>query len=204
MGDIEHIVLDVGNVLIHWDVEIPFRRLIPDAEQRSWFLTNICTPQWNLEQDRGRNWHDAEAVLIEQYPHEETNIRAFRKYWHEMIEHAVDDTFSILENLVQTGHDVTLLTNFSDDTFPQAVETHPQLALARGVTVSADVGLLKPDPAIYEHHTTAFDLKPQACLFFDDSTKNVDGARNCGWQAEQFTSANLMLADLKRHGISVE
>ena len=51
---IDHIVFDIGRVLIHYDPEIPFRRLIPDEAERTRFLAEVCTPDWNLEQDRGR------------------------------------------------------------------------------------------------------------------------------------------------------
>ncbi len=36
--EIRHIVFDLGNVLLDWDPEIPYRRLIPDEEKRRWFL----------------------------------------------------------------------------------------------------------------------------------------------------------------------
>ncbi|MEM1377321.1 MAG: HAD family phosphatase, partial [Pseudomonadota bacterium] len=51
---IRHIVFDIGQVLIHYDPERPFKRLIPDAAKRAWFMENVCTSAWNIEQDRGR------------------------------------------------------------------------------------------------------------------------------------------------------
>jgi 2-haloacid dehalogenase len=68
MQTIRHIVFDIGHVLIHYDPELPFKRIIPDDEKRRWFLANVCTPQWNIEQDRGRSWADAEAELITAHP----------------------------------------------------------------------------------------------------------------------------------------
>ena len=48
---------------------------------------------------------------------------------------------------------MTLLTNFAADTFREAQRRFPFLAESRGVTVSGEVRLIKPDPAIYAHHT---------------------------------------------------
>lgn len=203
MPEIKHIVFDVGRVLIHWDPEIPYRHLIPDENERQHFLVNICTPEWNVEQDRGREWADAENQLIEQYPEKETQIRGFRKHWTEMIYGALDDSVVIMKSLIDKRMDVTLLTNFNQETFPLAKEKFPFLKLPRGETVSGEIGLIKPDLAIYQHHTTTHGLDPAACLFFDDSQKNIDGARNAGWQAELFTDAAKMQADLIKHGISV-
>ena len=201
--EIRHIVFDIGKVLIHYDPEIPFRRLIPDEERRRWFFANICTHEWNLEQDRGRGWPEAEALLIADYPSEAEMIRAFRKHWHEMVSHHYADSVAIMEKLIDRGHDVTMLTNFSADTFAEAKERFPFLKLPRGVTVSGEVGLIKPDRAIYNLHASTFGLEPAATLFIDDSGKNVDGAIAAGWQAVLFEGAAGLEADLRRLGVGV-
>lgn len=203
MSEIRHIVFDIGKVLIHYDPEIPFRRLIPDAERRRWFLENVCTHEWNLEQDRGRTWEEAEAELLAVHPDEETNIRAFRRYWHEMVSHAYEDSVEILEGLLDAGHDVTMLTNFAADTFVEARARFPFLNRPRGVTVSGEVGVIKPDRAIYELHADTFDLVPAATLFIDDSPKNVEGAKAAGWQSVLYTGTDALRNDLRALGITV-
>lgn len=201
MTEIRHIVFDIGKVLIHYDPELPFRRLIPDPARRAWFLSEVCSPAWNVEQDRGRPWREAEALLIERHPGEEELIRAFRRHWHEMVPHAYEDSVAQLERLVAAGHDVTMLTNFAADTFAEARMRFPFLALARGVTVSGEVGLLKPDAAIYRLHAERFGLTPAATLFIDDSAKNVEGARAAGWRAVPFSDARTLASDLAACGL---
>jgi len=200
---IEHIVFDIGKVLIHYDPDIPFSRLIPDEAERKWFFENVCTHDWNIEQDRGRTWADAEALLIEVHPDREEHIRAFRKHWHEMVSHAYDDSVAIMEGLIADGQDVTMLTNFASDTFREAQVRFPFLTKPRGVTVSGDVGLIKPDIAIYETHTKSFDLNPAATIFIDDSAPNVEGAKAAGWDAVLFTGADKLRADLAARGVRV-
>ncbi|MEC9247117.1 MAG: HAD family phosphatase [Pseudomonadota bacterium] len=203
MSEIRHIVFDIGRVLIHYDPEIPYRRLIPDDAQRRWFLENVCTGDWNIEQDRGRRWEDAEALLIAEHPQEEENIRGFRRHWHEMVPYAYDDSVAMLETLIDAGHDVTMLTNFAADTFAEARERYTFLNRPRGVTVSGEVGLLKPDRAIYDIHVESFGLEPAATLFIDDSEKNVEGARDAGWQAVHFSGAEKLRSDLADYGLAV-
>lgn len=65
---IRHIVFDIGKVLIHYDPNLPFSRIIPDAAERAAFFATVCTHEWNLEQDRGRSWPEGEAVLVAQFP----------------------------------------------------------------------------------------------------------------------------------------
>jgi len=201
MTDIKHIVFDIGRVLIHYDPNIPFSRLIPDEEKRRWFFQNVCTDAWNLEQDRGRSWADAEALLIADHPDQEEMIRAFRKHWHEMVSHSYEDSVALMRRLIAAGHDVTMLTNFNSDTFAQARTLFPFFAEPRGVTVSGDIALIKPDKAIYDRHTADFGLDPASTVFIDDSQKNVEGARAAGWQAIHFTSAEQLETDLRELGV---
>ncbi|MDN5928402.1 MAG: HAD family phosphatase [Hyphomicrobiales bacterium] len=203
MNEIRHIVFDIGKVLIHYDPELPYRRLIPNDEKRRRFFTEICTPEWNIEQDRGRSWEEAEALLIADHPDEAENIRGFRLNWHEMVPHAYEGSVAIMEALVEQGHDVTMLTNFASDTFVEARERYTFLQKPRGVTVSGDIRAIKPDRAIFDHHISAFGLEPEATLFIDDSAPNIEGARAAGWNAVLFTDAETLRKDLARYGIEV-
>ena len=203
MTEIRHIVFDGGRVLVHYDPHQAYHHLLPIAAERETFLRDVCSTEWNIEQDRGRSWEDAEAEAIARHPDKHELIRAFRKNWHLMVSHEYPESIAILRGLIANGHDVTLLTNFASDTFREAQRRFPALAESRGVTVSGEVRLIKPDPAIYEHHTRSFAPTPSATLFFDDSPKNIEAARNHGWNAELFTSAAQMRDDLGRYGISV-
>jgi 2-haloacid dehalogenase len=201
--DIRHIVFDIGRVLIHYDPHIPYSRLIPDDAERNWFFANVCTHDWNLEQDRGRKWEDAESLLIAEFPEREEHIRYFRKFWHEMVSHAYVESVAIMETLIADGRDVTMLTNFAADTFREARKLFPFLEIPRGVTVSGEIGLIKPDIAIYEKHAGDFGLDPARTLFIDDSMPNVEGARLAGWNAIHFTDPEKLKSDLAAHGIAL-
>ncbi|MBZ5761102.1 MULTISPECIES: HAD family hydrolase [Rhizobium] len=200
---IQHIVFDIGKVLIHYDPDLPFARVIPDEAERNWFFANVCTHEWNIEQDRGRTWQEAEDLLIAEHPERAEQIRAFRKHWHEMVPHHYEDSVAITEKLIAEGRDVTLLTNFASDTFREAQERFPFLTKTRGVTVSGDIKLIKPDVAIYETHAKSFGLDPASTLFIDDSLANVEGAKAAGWNAVHFTGADKLRADLATFGIEV-
>lgn len=203
MTPVKHIVFDIGQVLIHYDPDVALRSVIPDAAERKWFFDNVCTHEWNIEQDRGRKWADAEALLIADFPDREHQIRAFRQNWHQMITHSIDDSVVIMRQLIADGHDVTMLTNFASDTLREAWQRFPFLTESRGVTISGDIGLIKPDKAIYDHHVATFGVEPAATLFIDDSAKNVAGAQAAGWQSVQFIDPQTLRADLNRLGIRV-
>ena len=202
MNTIRHVVFDLGQVLIRWDPEGPYRRLIPDPEARRRFMAEVCTHDWNLEQDRGRSWREAEDVLIAVHPGQADLIRAFRAHWWEMIPGAIEANVAILEDLIAGGADVTALTNWAADTYAEAEERFSFLTKFRAVTVSGRVRLVKPDPAIYRHHAETHGLAPENTLFFDDNPDNVAGARALGWNAEQYVSTDTLIADLRRYGLA--
>ena len=206
MTKIEHIVFDVGKVLVHWDPELVYLNLIPDAEERNHFLSRICSPEWNAEQDRGRDWGEAEDLLIAEHPEKADLIRAYRGDWIKSIPHAYDDIVSLFHDLITAGHDITLLTNFNQHTFLEAKEKFGFLNRARGETVSGLVKLIKPDPEIYAHHTRAHELNPAQTVFIDDSAHNIDSARAYGWQAIHFAGvegAPKLRSALNDHGIDI-
>jgi 2-haloacid dehalogenase len=202
MTEIRHIVFDVGKVLVHYDPHQAYYELIPSASEREAFLRDVCSSAWNIEQDRGRSWEDAEAEALARHPDKHELIRAFRKNWHLMVSHEYPESIAIFRTLIANGHDVTLLTNFAKDTFREAQRRFPALAESRGVTVSGEVRLIKPDPAIYEHHTRSFALTPSATLFIDDSPVNIEAARGFGWNAEIFTDVERLRDDFRRYGIA--
>jgi len=204
MDPIRHIVFDIGRVLIHYDPDIPYSRLIPDQQERKWFFENLCTSDWNLEQDRGRSWQDAEALLISDHPDHAENIRAFRRHWHEMVSHHYPDSVAIMEELIDGGYDVTMLTNFAADTFQEARKRFPFFNRPRGVTVSGEIGLIKPDREIYEKHAADFGLTPSATIFIDDNAKNVEAAIAAGWQALLFTDAPTLRRELFARGVKLK
>ncbi|KQT88086.1 HAD family phosphatase [Aurantimonas sp. Leaf443] len=198
---IEHVVFDIGRVLIAWDPHLAYRDSLPDPSERTAFLTEICSPAWNHEQDRGRPWKAAEAELVARHPDREALIRLYRANWLAMVPHAFEESVAILRALAAGGTDVTLLTNFAPDTFAEAERRFPVLRETRGVTVSGRVGLVKPDRAIFDLHAARFGLDPAATLFVDDSPANVAGAIAAGWQAVPFTDAASLRRDLEARGL---
>jgi HAD superfamily hydrolase (TIGR01509 family) len=203
MTEIRHIVFDIGNVLVRWERDRPYREIIPDPAERKRFLDEVCTMEWHITLDEGVGIDQAIAELTEKFPHEAELIRAYKSRWLDSIPGAIDGTVEILQALVAEGRDVTALTNFNQDLFRITVDAYPFLSLFRGVTVSGEARMTKPDPAIYAHHAEAFGLVPSATLFFDDSPPNVAAARAAGWNAEVFEGPEGMREDLGRYGIAV-
>lgn len=195
------VVFDVGNVLLRWDARLIYSALIPDPERLDWFMQNVCTMAWNIEQDRGRSWEEAVASLVARHPEWEREIRAYDERWHDSIPHAIADSVAVLEELKGQGEKVYAITNFSREKWAECLIRFPFLQSFDGVVVSAHERLLKPDRAIYEVLLGRYGLEAGACIFVDDSEKNILGARDVGMRALHFVEPIDLRAELRGLGV---
>jgi 2-haloacid dehalogenase len=200
---VDTVVFDVGNVLIRWDPRHLYRKLIPDPAEMERFLAEVCTDDWNLEQDRGRSWADAIVERVGLFPRHDALIRAYSERWQEMVPGVVEGTVAILDALRGAGVPLFAITNFSAEKFVEAQRRFAFLGGFRDVVVSAHERLLKPDPAIYRVLLDRNGLEAGRCLFIDDSERNVRGAAAVGMRAHHFRDAAGLVADLRRLNLPV-
>ncbi len=201
MPGIDTVIFDVGNVLLDWNPRHLYRRIFADEERMEWFLANICTPAWNLEQDRGRSFEEAVTDLIARHPEWEREIRAFDERWHEMIPGEIAGSIELLSRLKEKGVRLFALTNFSREKYEETFARFPFLREFEGIIVSGQEGLLKPDAAIFRLFLDRYAREASRCLFIDDSPRNVEGARRIGMEAVQFSDAATLRRDLERLGL---
>ena len=71
------------------------------------------------------------------------------------------------------------------------------------LTFSAEVRLIKPDAAIYEHSLRGVGVAASEALFVDDKEPNVQGARAVGLRALRFRSVEQLRSDLQELGFPV-
>lgn len=195
-------VFDVGNVLVRWDPFRVYREMIPDETKRNWFLHNVCTSAWNLEQDRGRSWEDGIALLVASHPEWEAQIRAYDERWHEAVPGMIEDSVAVLEELKARGDKVYGITNFSREKWAECLIRFPFLQSFDGVVVSAHERVIKPDPAIFQILLTRYDLAAEDCIFIDDSAKNIETACSLGMKGIHFVEPIDLKAELARHGVA--
>ena len=176
------IVFDLGNVLIGWDPRNLYRKIMDKEEEMEYFLSNICTMDWNAEQDRGRSWDLACRDLAEKYPDYHALIWAYWHRWPETLSGPIEENVALLETFKKEGkYRLYGLTNWSAEAFPYARKNFPFLQHFRDILVSGEEGLIKPDPAIYHLLYQRFDINPATAVFIDDSLKNVIAARKRAW-----------------------
>lgn len=179
---IKNIIFDFGGVLVDWDPRYFFKTYFNDDEKMEWFLKNIAVDEWNMEQDRGRTLKEGTEILIEKHPDWEQEIRAYYDNWTTMLRSDIPKNVEILRKLDSKFH-LYGLTNWSEETFPFALENYDFFQLFDGkILVSGTEKLIKPDKEIFELLLTRYELKAEESVFIDDNFKNITTAKSLGFE----------------------
>ncbi len=201
-GDgVDAVVFDLGNVLIEWNRDLLYRRVIPDAGRRAIFFAEVATLEWNTELDRGLPFDQGVAELSALHPDWASEIAAYRDRWPEMLGPADLDAVAVVDELREAGVRVLGLTNWAAETFPHAERRFEFLQRLEAIVVSGREGVVKPDRKIFDLLCDRHGLDPAGVLFTDDSAPNIDGAHRAGWQAVLWTGADAFRAELEQRGL---
>ena len=192
------IVFDIGGVLVDWNPKFLYRKVFNGNEEKvDFFLTEICPYSWNLEQDKGRPFEEAVAEKTAEFPEYELQIRAYDERWIETVGESYPETVRILGDLRDKDYLLCALTNWGAEKYALLRERYNFLNWFEETVVSGDVGVLKPDPAIYQILLERIQCEAQQCLFIDDREANVIAASQLGFDVVHFTSADNLLMELK-------
>jgi len=100
------------------------------------------------------------------------------------------------EELSATGMKTAVLSNMNPEMVQYARQNFAWLNRLTWATFSAEVRLIKPEPAIYEHCLRGLGVAPSEALFIDDREVNLAAARSLGIHGIQFKSIAQLKADL--------
>lgn len=199
---IDTVIFDLGGVLLDYNPRYLYKKIFNgDSEAVESFLSDVCTHDWNVEQDAGRPFAEATALLKEKFPEKAEAIDAFDTRWLETINGTVEGSVEILRQLKKQGTPIYALTNFSAEKFPIAQKHFPVLTEFDGIVVSGEEKLIKPDPRIYQVLLERFQLNANSCIFIDDSLKNVQGSKDVGIEAIHFQSPQQLRQDLQNYSL---
>ena len=191
------VVFDIGGVLIDWDPRHLYRKLfLGDEPAMEDFLANVCTHEWNRCQDAGRSFAEGARLLKLQHPNKAELIDAYSTRFDEMMSGPIAGTVKILAELRDRGTPLYALSNFSAETFAPVLERFDFLRWFRGMVISGEVGVIKPDPRIYEIMLTRFSIDPHRAVYIDDVAANAEAARPFGIHGIHFRAPDALREEL--------
>lgn len=196
------IIFDLGGVLIDWNPRHLYRQLFNGNETKmDYFLTIVCSQEWNSKQDAGYPFSQAVADRIKLFPEYEPYIRAYFSRWEEMIKGEIKGTVKLLSNLRDNGYHLYALSNWSAETYPLIYKRFNFLSWFEEVVISGQVKMIKPNASIFNLLLNQINFSAQECLFIDDSDKNIETANRLGFQTIQFYSPDHLNLELCKRGL---
>lgn len=182
-------LFDIGNVLVDFDFnhlyEIHARytgKAAAPFSDADWVQRDaverglISDAEWvgYLNQSKGLGW--TEAMLVEA--------------WREMFTRN-ETGYGLFRQAIGSDAHVYTLSNIAKHHM-DAIEANWNGFFdgATGLFLSYQMGVRKPDPAIYRHAIDALGVAPQDCFFIDDLPENIAAARALGIHAHRFVPEN--------------
>ena len=196
---VKNIIFDLGGVLIDWNPEYVYLDAFKgNRKKMEKFFDEVCTFDWNENQDAGYPLANATEDRIALFPEQADLIRMYYGRWEEMLRGSISGTVSILKKIVSNNeYRVFALTNWSAETFPIALKRFDFLHWFEGIVVSGTEKTRKPFPEIYETTLERYDLKACESIFIDDNERNLAAANQLGIQTIKFLNPHQLEKDLK-------
>lgn len=203
MAEITTIIFDLGGVLIDWNPNYVFDEdYFETPEKRKYFFDNICTSDWNEEQDAGRSIVEATQELIGKFPDWEKPIRDFYGRWTEMLKAPIAETVEIFRALKASGkYKIYALTNWQAGLFDIALVRYDFLHWFDGRVVSGEEKTRKPFAVFYNRLLDRYHVSAGEAIFIDDNARNIKAAEELGIKSVHFLSPAQLKEELTKAGL---
>jgi HAD superfamily hydrolase (TIGR01509 family) len=186
---VKNVIFDLGGVVIEWNPDRILDAYYADPEARVIMKTQMFQhPDW-LQLDRGTmNETELLARLGVRTGRPAAELSGLFDAVRESL-HAKPDTVALLEKLHRRGVPLYCLSNISSDIFEFLRERHSFWGVFRGIVISGDLKIMKPEPEIFEFLLKRYGLTAAQSVFIDDNATNIEAARALGIHAVWFKSA---------------
>ena len=194
---INTIIFDLGGVLLDWNPMYVYKNYFDSDEKLNYFFSNICTPDWNEEQDAGRSIVDATQLRVAEFPGWEQAIRDYYGRWTEMLRGPLPETVELFKQLKETNrYKIYALTNWQTSLFEIALVRYNFLHWFDGRVVSGEEKTRKPYPEFYKRLLDRYSVDPSEAIFIDDNLRNVQGGEAVGIKGIHFKDAGQLKKEL--------
>ena len=179
------VVFDIGNVLIEWQPERFFDRVIGEARRRAMFSA-VDLHAMNDRVDSGEDFTGTIYATADAHPEFRDEIRLWHDRWIEMAAPVIDHSVRLMKALQNKGIPVFSLTNFGIGSYDLAARHYPFLDEFDRDFISGHMGIIKPDAEIYAGLEKGSGLGGDQLIFTDDRADNIAAAAARGWRTHLF------------------
>ena len=182
-GDIlKNLVFDMGNVLIEWNSDKILKAITDDIHLQDLLRKEVFETGLWVETDEGVKTREEVIEIVtgklgEDYRNEITQLL---RYWYKYVDVFTKVQDRIIE-LSKSGYSIYILSNTAFTFYDLVKEGYlPATSVAKGMVLSCEEKVLKPDEKIYNILLERYNLDPHDTMFFDDLPENIWGAARCG------------------------
>ncbi len=186
MPMIQAVVFDIGNVLIRWQPEQFYDRVI-GPEKRKQMFADVDLHGMNERVDLGEDFTKTIYDTAKDFPKWRDEIRLWHDRWIEMAQPAIEHSVTLLRALRARDIPVFALSNFGIGSFDHAKTVYDFLVEFDRSYISGHMGITKPSPEIYQHVERDSGIAPAGLLFADDRLDNIQAADARGWKTHHFS-----------------
>ena len=133
---IKNIIFDYGGVLLDWNPHYLYDPYFGDVDKAEWFLTHICTYEWNAQHDNGKPIAEGTAELIAEHPEWKKEIELYYGEFMKMMGGQILGMEEYIKELKSKGLRVFGLSNWSEETFALVRPVYPVLNLMEDMVIS--------------------------------------------------------------------
>lgn len=200
---VNNIVFDIGNVLIRWaPLDIIQNYFGEEGISQDLTLKIFKSPVW-FDLNLGK-LTEKEAIQIysQQLDLPQAKLEGLMGAVRESLK-PVDGSLELLDELYGKKVPLYSITDNVIEIVQFLRSRYDFFHKFSGIVVSAEIGVLKPSPLIYNRLIESHHLIPEETVFIDDLAKNVQGAIDVGLQGIHFTDAAQCRLDLRKLGVPV-
>jgi HAD superfamily hydrolase (TIGR01509 family) len=194
------VVFDIGNVLLRWNPRYLYRKVFDDEERMERFLVTALSMDFVSHTDIVADFAGALVERAKDFPEFAQELSMFHKRWIETLGGPIEENVALLRRLRASGKPVYALSNFARETFALAECHHDFLGEFDDRVISGHVGVVKPEPRIYQILFERVGRQPSELLFIDDSAPNVRAAEALGMPAIHFRPGVDLKSELVARG----
>lgn len=201
MSGLQAIIFDLGNVLVRVDEARAMERLAsPTGKSRDEIEAYVRRTPYATELALGKLTGRRFYRIVSKDLGFDGPFEEFVLIW--------SDIFEPIEPMIELATALTtrlprvILSNTNALHIEYIFEHYPIIREFDAHVLSHEVGLLKPDAAIYRLTLDKCGLEAGRTLFVDDLHANVEGARAVGMHAIVFDSADQVRQELTKFGVS--
>ncbi len=197
---IKNIIFDLGNVLIRFKPEEFVNKNIKKEYREKFFNVIFKGQEW-ADLDRGiLEYSDAVKIFSEKIPECSSEIKKlFDNYILDVLE-PIEKNIEIMKSL-KGKYKLFVLSNFHYPAFDYIFKNWEFFKYFDGKVVSGHCKLLKPEKKIYELLCLTYSLKPNECVFIDDTKANIEAAEEFGINGIHLTDINILEEKLKENNL---